>query len=92
MYGVVVRVQIEAGRGDEATTMLHETVVPQVKAMDGFVRGVWLRSTDGTMGRGVVLFETEEQARAAADSAPRPPAGGPVDFQGAEVVEVVAEA
>ena len=92
MYGVVVRVEIDAGRGDEATKMLHDTVVPQVKSLDGFVRGVWLRSTDGTKGRGVVLFETEEQARAAAESAPRPPAGGPVEFEGAEVVEVVAEA
>jgi hypothetical protein len=93
MYAVVVRVEIDANRGDEAKKTLHESVVPMAKSMEGFVRGLWLRSSDGGTGRGVVVFDTEEHARAAAERASEAAQpGGPVTFQGAEVVEVVAEA
>jgi hypothetical protein len=94
MYAVIGRVEIDATRGDEAQKELHDSVLPMVKSMEGFVRGLWLRSTDGTTGRGVVVFDTEEHARAAAELSRQqpPPAGGPVTFQGADVVEVVAEA
>jgi hypothetical protein len=94
MYAVIVRVKIDAGRGDEATKTLHEEVVPMAKSSPGFVRGLWLRSTDGQTGRGVVVFNNEENARAAAESAQAmaTTGGRPVTFESTEVVEVVAEA
>jgi hypothetical protein len=94
MYAVIGRVEIDASRADEAQKNLEEEVIPRVKAADGFVRALWLRSTDGTKGRGVVVFDSEEHARAGAELARRqaPPPGAPVTFESAEVVEVVAEA
>jgi hypothetical protein len=91
MHAVVVRVEIDSTRFDEAEKLLHGTVVPTVKSLEGFVRGLWLHASDGR-GRGVIVFDSEEHAHAAAEQVPRPPEGGPVTFQGAEVVEVVAEA
>jgi hypothetical protein len=94
MYAVIVRVEIDATRLDEADKLLHATVVPRVKSAEGFVRGLWLRSTDGQTGRGLVVFDSEEHAQAGAEQARQqaPPPGAPVTFQSAEVVEVVAEA
>ena len=94
MYAVIGRVEIDASRRDEAQKNLQEEVIPRVKSAPGFVRGLWLLSSDGTKGRGVVVFDTEEHAQAGAEMARQqaPPAGAPVTFQDAEVVEVVAEA
>lgn len=94
MHAVVVRVKIDATKQDEATKTLHEEVVPMAKSLEGFVRGLWLRSTNGETGRGVIVFESEEHARAAAARAEEAATmeGRPVRFEGAEVVEVVAEA
>jgi hypothetical protein len=94
MYAVIGRVEIDASRRDEAQKTLQEEVIPRVKSAEGFVRGLWLRSSDGTKGRAVVVFDTEEHARAGAEMARQqaPPPGAPVTFESAEVVEVVAEA
>jgi hypothetical protein len=93
MHAVIVRVKIEPGQGDEATKTLHTEVVPMAKSSEGFVRGLWLRSRDGETGRGVIVFDSEEHARAAAERAAMTTTEGrPVRFEGAEVVEVVAEA
>ena len=93
MHAVIVRVTIDAGRGDEATKTLHTEVVPMAKSSEGFVRGLWLRSSDGDTGRGVIVFDSEEHARAAAErAATETVAGRPVKFESVEVVEVVAEA
>ena len=94
MYAVIGRVEVDASRGDEARKNLQDDVIPRVKAAEGFVRGIWLLSSDGTKGRGVIVFDTEEQAQAGAEMARQqaPPPGAPVTFEGAEVVEVIAEA
>ena len=36
MYAVIVRVEIDATRLDEADKLLHATVVPRVKSAEGF--------------------------------------------------------
>ena len=57
------------------------------------MRGVWLRSNDQSTGRGVVLFDTEEHARAtAAVTEQGPPSGAPVTVRSVDVFEVIGEA
>ena len=93
MYAIVVTVDIEADRADESVKLLEEFTIPAVKSEDGFVRGAWLRTNDKSNGRGVVLFDTEEQANAAARTAQQgPPPGAPVTVRSVEVFEVVGEA
>ena len=93
MHALVITVGIEAERGDEATAMLHSQVVPDVKAMPGFVSGTWARSEDGTRGHSVVLFEDGEKANAAlAQVKQGPPPEGPVKILYAEIYEVLAQA
>jgi len=91
MHAMHVQVRIEEGHSDEATQMLHERTVPTVKSFDGFVKGYWSRSADGTRGRSLVLFDSEGAAKAAADQV-APPPGAPVTIESVEVFEVIAEA
>ena len=84
MHAVVVTVEITDP--DAARQGLAE-LIPQIKAAPGFVAGYWVR-IDGTHGTSVVVFETEEQARAGA-----PPADGGapgVTMTGVAVGEVLA--
>jgi hypothetical protein len=90
MYARVDTVDIDAARADEAAKFLHEVGIPGAKSQEGFVRGLWLRSSDKSNGRGVVLFDTEEHARAAGLEGPPP--GAPVTIQSVEVFEVIGEA
>ena len=93
MHAVVITVGIEPGKADEATAILHNQVVPDVKATPGFVSGTWARSEDGTNGHSLVLFENEETAKAALAQAKQgPPAGAPVKILYAEVYEVLTQA
>ena len=68
MYAAVVHVNIsdrlEAKRG------LHEEIIPMMKGAPGFVSANFV-VLDDTHGVAIHVFETEEQARAAA-----PPEGG----------------
>lgn len=93
MHAMVVTVDIDPGRADEAVKSLHEITIPTAKSQEGFVRGVWIQSTDRSNGRGIVLFDTEEHARAAAALAEQgPPPGAPVTIQSIEMFEVMGEA
>jgi heme-degrading monooxygenase HmoA len=74
---------------EAAEVGLREQVVPGAKAATGFVAGYWLRPGEDK-GMAVVIFDSEENARAWADS-PAPPAP-PVTRDSAEVVAVVASA
>jgi hypothetical protein len=70
---------------------LREAVVPRVSQLQGFVAGYWTRSEDGSNGRSMNVFESEQDARTAAEqvgaSVPER-----VTFESAEVREVVANA
>ena len=59
--------QVDLGGQDpaEAEKLLNEQVIPAVKGLPGFDRGVWLRSADGSTGMAIVVFDSEEQAEAA---------------------------
>jgi hypothetical protein len=91
MYAVVTRVRIDPNRLDEANRVLHETVVPRTREREGFVSAHYLRSTDGTRGTAFELYETEAAAKEAATQT-GPPEGAPVEVDGTEVCEVIAEA
>ena len=91
MHAMVATVEIKAGRGDEAVAALNDQVVPRVKAMPGFVSGTWARSADGTKGHSVVIFETEDGAKAAMENAKQTPAEAPVKTLYVEIYEVLAQ-
>ena len=88
MYAVVRHVEIkDAEAGDE---YLHGQVVPTVRGLPGFVRAVWLTDPERKRGMGVLLFETEEHARAAVEAAPTLGEDAPVRFTRPPDVFVVA--
>jgi heme-degrading monooxygenase HmoA len=94
MHAVVVRVTIH--NADRTREVLNSQVVPQVSGAPGFKSGHWTWSTDGgeLNGLSMVIFDSEENARAAGDrvSAIAAAAGDDVTLDGVEVREVVASA
>jgi hypothetical protein len=94
MHGVIVQVRIDSNREEEARSTLHEVVVPRAKALAGFSGGTWRRALDGDGGRGVLLFESEDAARAAVDEirSQGPPPGVPVTLEAVDAYEVLAQA
>jgi hypothetical protein len=89
MHAVLVKVSISDVDG--AKKELRETVVPRVSQLPGFIAGYWTRSDDGSNGRSMIVFESEEAARAAAGRIGENVREG-VTFESAEVREVVANA
>ena len=89
MHAVVVRVSISDV--ETAQRGLEETVVPRVKQAPGFVAGYWTRSGDGSNGQSMMVFESEDAARAVADRLHTDVPEG-VTIESTEVREVVASA
>ena len=67
MYTMIVRMSLDPARLDEVDRHFEQDVVPWAKRGDGFVDGRWLRSADGKQGLGIVVYESEQAAQAAAD-------------------------
>ena len=89
MHAVVVRVSISDV--ETAQKGLEEVVVPQISQSPGFVAAYWTRSADGSNGQSMLVFESEDAARAVADRiGSNVPEG--VTIESAEVREVVASA
>ena len=86
MHAVVVTVTV--GNVEESRPELLEQVVPAVSQAPGFVAGYWLEPIDGH-GLSVVVFESEEAAKVAAERI-QPPSS--VTLETVEVREVVASA
>ena len=76
MHTMVVRMSIDPPRVEEFARHLREDIVGWAKSQPGFLSGQWLRSADGSDGMGVVVFESEDAAEAAAK--------GPRNFPGDE--------
>ncbi len=89
MHAVLVRVTI--GDVEKAQQALTQEVVPRVSQSPGFVAGYWTRPKDGKDGASLIVFESEDAARTAAE---RLPAAVPesVTVESVEVREVVAHA
>jgi hypothetical protein len=94
MHALVVRVTIH--NVDRTREVLNSQVVPQVSSAPGFKTGYWTWSTggDATTGLSMIIFDSEENARAAGDriSAIATTAPEDVTLDGIEVREVVASA
>ena len=92
MHAVVVRVNI--GDPETAEQGLREQVVPQVSKAPGFVAGYWTRSDEGGNGLSMLVFDSEEAARGAAERLQGPEAIRPdtVTIESVEVREVLANA
>jgi hypothetical protein len=87
MHALVVRVTVNNLEG--AQQRLQDEVVPRAASAPGFQVGYWTR--EGNSGLSMVVFDSEENARAAAE---RVPATVPDDvtLDGVEVREIVASA
>jgi hypothetical protein len=94
MHALVVRVTIH--NADRTRELLNNRVVPQASGAPGFKTGYWTWPTGGgeLNGLSMVIFDSEENARAAGDRvrAVAANAGDDVTLDGVEVREVVASA
>jgi hypothetical protein len=93
MHAVVVRARIH--NADRTREVLNSQVVPQVSGAPGFKTGYWTWATSGeTNGLSMIIFDSEENARAAGDRISAIAADAPDDvtLDGVEVREVVASA
>ena len=86
MYAVVVKVTVNDR--EAAEKRLREQTVPRVSQLPGVVAGYWTRS-DAQDGLSMVVFESEDAARAAADQVPQMVTDA-VTLESVEVREVVA--
>jgi heme-degrading monooxygenase HmoA len=88
MHALLVRVTIQDY--DRGREFLTTQVVPRVSQAPGFVAGYWTRTEDDH-GRSMVVFESEEAARAVKEMI-EANVGEGVTLEGVEVAEVVASA
>jgi hypothetical protein len=86
MHAVVVKVTVNDR--ESAEKRLREETIPRVSELPGVVAGYWTRS-DGTDGLSMVVFESEDAARAAADQVPQMVSEA-VTLENVEVRQVVA--
>ena len=89
MHAIAVRVSIsdfESSRKE-----LDEKVVPRVSNAPGFVAGYWTLSEDKSNGLALLVFESEDAARAV-EGRLRDDAPQGVTIESTEVREVVASA
>ena len=94
MHALVTRVTIH--NADRTRQVLTSQVVPQVSGAPGFKTGYWTWSTGGEElnGLAMIIFDSEENARAAGDRISAAAAAAPDDvtLDSVEVREVVASA
>ena len=88
MHAVVVRATI--GESEVAEKGLKEQVLPRVSSAPGLVAAYWTRSDDRKNGVAMMVFDSEETARGAADMIGNAPPPETVTLDNVEVREVVA--
>jgi hypothetical protein len=89
MHAVIVRVTISDV--EAATEQLRNEIVPRVKQAPGFVAGYWIRTEGDDKGRGLIVFDSVDAARAAAEQL-RAPRGKGATLDYVDVAEVVEAA
>jgi hypothetical protein len=91
---MVVSMKVDDARSEEVDQHLRDDVAPWAKRQPGFVSGQWLRLAGGDQAMGLVVFESEEQANAAARGPRSQPSvdGRAWNTEGVDVFEVVAQA
>jgi hypothetical protein len=89
-HAVVINVNLPGqGTPEDGLKMLNEMVIPQARSQKGFQSGTWMN--DHGRGMGVVLFDTEQHAKAARKNL-KPPLGTATTFVSSSVYEVGAQA
>lgn len=92
MHAMVGTSKLNFENRDEAAQMANG-ILSNLRSAPGFVAGSFARSADGTQGRSMIVFDSEEQAKAAAENArANIPADGRVEIVSIEVYEVVPHA
>ena len=92
MYAMVGASKLNFDNPDDAAQMANG-ILSNLSSAPGFVSGAFARSVDGNHGRSMIVFDTEEQANAAAEKARATiPADARVEIVSLEVYEVVAHA
>ena len=90
MHAVVTQATIHDV--EQAAKFLNEEGIPRISQAPGFVSGHWVRLDEGG-GRGMIIFESEEAAQAAAEMVKaNAPAGPAVTIDSIQVGEVVGRA
>jgi hypothetical protein len=95
MRAVIGRVRIKADRSDEALGMVRERGITMLRGMAGSAGGYWARNLDGDLVQhSFWLFDTEENARAAAAtfSQLRGLPDAPATFLSVDVCEIIGQA
>ena len=91
MHAVVTKVTVT--EGESATKFLREEIVPRVSQAPGLVAAYWVRLEGGDEGNSVIVFESEDAARDAANQIRENVGGNPgVTLNDVSVGEVVASA
>jgi hypothetical protein len=63
MHAALVTLTIDPDQAPAAAGVLTNDILPRVSSAPGFVAGYWLEPVD-SKGFSIVVFETEDQARA----------------------------
>ena len=84
MYAVFSKVSFPEGQLDAAKNVLEAHIAPATKALPGFIDATWFG--DSRSGHGLVVFDSEEHARAM-ETMEVPP-DGPQKLELVEVYEV----
>lgn len=94
MNVMLVTLKLDPSRSEEVDRHLREDVVSWATRQAGFVSGQWLRRADGQQGLGVVVFDSEDQANAAAFGPRSQPSveGRAWNTESVAVFELVAQA
>ena len=92
MYASYLQVHFNPGKKSAAIQLLNDELIPQIKQAPGFVAGYWTGSQEGHDGLSMLVFESEDAARAAAEMVSTGIAPETVTLEGVEVREVVEHA
>jgi hypothetical protein len=93
MHAIIIEVALGDVDREAALKGLREQVVPRVSGLPGFQSGTWLRPNEDGKGFALILFDGQEDARAAFESIQ--PGANPqpgVTVERSEMREVAAQA
>jgi len=62
MYAALIKLTIDRAQAPAAAAAFTNQILPKITSAEGFRASHWLDPTDGE-GLGLVLFDTEQQAR-----------------------------
>jgi hypothetical protein len=93
MHAVIGQVKLDPSRKDEALKLIKERGEAMVRGLTGALGGYWARPLDNDIQHSFWIFDTEQNARAAAAMfAKGPPPGAPATLVSVEVCEIVGQA